>query len=139
MVAIHAPYSSSHCFSLEADCQAEKDPDFTKIDRYHQHNRSSPAGPTTEPKVRSHEILLFFCARSRTLAQVFRGRIPPRVTPSELDVDQCARRFEIGLSIHYARRSDKDRREVQYLPARGLLSVFVCDNSSLIDQRRRTR
>src|SRR5215510_16096801 len=100
MVAIHAPYSSAHCSSLEVDCQAEKDPDFTEIDRYHQHNKSSPAGPTTERKVRSNEILLFFCARSRTLAQVFRGRIPPRVTPSELDVDQCARRFEIGLSIH---------------------------------------
>src|SRR5215471_9894591 len=37
-------------FFPEADCQAEKDPDFTKIDRYHQHNRSSPAGPTTEHK-----------------------------------------------------------------------------------------
>src|SRR5215467_12041307 len=87
MVDIRTPYSSSHCSSVDAECQAEKDPDFTKIDRYHQHNRSSPAGPTTEPKVQSHEILLFFCARSRTLAQVFRGRIPPRVTPSELDVD----------------------------------------------------
>src|SRR5262249_37865388 len=106
MVAIHAPYSSAHCSSLEADCQAEKDPDFTKIDRYHQNNRSSPAGPTTR-KVRSHETLLFFWTRSRTLAQVFRGRIPPRVTPSELDVDPCARRFEKGMSIRYALRSIK--------------------------------
>src|SRR5262249_26290798 len=48
----------------------------------------------------------------------------------ELGVDQCARRFENGMSIRYALRSDKDGREVQYLRARGLLSVFVCDNSS---------
>src|SRR5262245_8980507 len=58
-------------FFPEADCQAEKDLDFTKIDRYYQHNRSSPAGPTTERKVRSHEILFFFCARFRILVQVF--------------------------------------------------------------------
>src|SRR5262249_34473674 len=64
---------------------------------------------------------------------------PRRLTPFELGVDQCARRFENGLSIRYALRSDKDRREVQYLRARGLLSVFVCDNSSLIDRKRRAR
>src|SRR5215468_7044172 len=125
MVAIHAPYSSSHCSSLEADCQAEKDPDFTKIDRYHQHNRSSPAELTTERKFQSHEILLFFCARSRTLAQVFRGRIPPRVTPSELDVDQCARRFQKGCQS--VTRSEVIKIDVKYntFPREAFLSVFV--------------
>src|SRR5262249_1977377 len=104
MVDIRAPYSSSDCCSLEADAKRRRIQISPTIDRYHQHNGSSPAGPTTELKVRSHEILLFFCARCRTLAQVFRGRIPPRVTPSELDVDQCTRRFEKGLSIRYALR-----------------------------------
>src|SRR5262249_20654257 len=101
--------------------------------------RSSPAGPTTEPKVRSHEILSLLLHTILYTCASFSRSNSPRVTPSELDADQCTCRFEKGLSIRNALRVIKIDVKYNTFPARGLLRVFVCDNSSLIDRRRRTR
>src|SRR5262249_47431190 len=120
MVDIHAPYSSSHCSSLRLIAKRRSTQISPRLIDTISITGLLPPGRRTERKVRSQrDPALLLRTIPYTCASFSRSN-PARLTAFELGVDQCARRFENGMSIRYALRSIKIDVKYNTL-ARGLL------------------